>query len=580
MRTKNGSEEQMGKHDTSKLKVDIEKLCEGIKNSRDILRQKKQLEDIVTHLHRMQMARKEGHITERDLAREVAEMNDFLRHNGLPVLVRRMIPNDDTYYAQSMERSHSPYYEYYQFNPHKNEIEYITREKAPEVFSGLRDHFSPSDFPMPQVRYIDYIDVLLPEGMEGRPEDREEIYREFKDIVKNTSIGIFGVSSKEQVWRTGRGTRTRSSSSSPNFQTIPIPKTQVIIDDIEPVIIDKPSQEAQMNFNTNFTPMQASLALETCIKANVAAFLWGPPGVGKSSITHQVAKRMDRMIIDIRASQFDSVDFRGIPTVYKDKTIWLTPDFFPTKGEGILFLDELNQAPQSVQAACYQLCLDRKLGDYHLPKGWAVVAAGNRMEDRAIVQKMGSALKNRFIHIPFVVDSKDFDKWARSNGIRPEIIAFIRWKNGMLYNFDPKKDENAFATPRSWEFLSKLMMQGIPKEIEYSMVANTVGESAAAEFIGFINIFSKLPNIDECLKQPNMAKMPDDSMIAYALSAALADRVSEGTMPGLVAYAKRVGESLSREFDVLFITDAVDRKPDLKNTKAYVDWSIRNKDIM
>lgn len=150
-------------------------------------------------------------------------------------------------------------------------------------------------------------------------------------------------------------------------------------------------------------------ALRTLTKVNQPAFIWGPPGVGKSQLVAQVAAEQKKEMIDIRAVLLDPVDLRGLPHLGKDNTArWATPDFLPQEGEGILFLDELNAAPPLVQAACYQLTLDRKIGEYTLPDGWSVLAAGNRETDRSVTSRMPSALANRFIHLDFVVDLDDW----------------------------------------------------------------------------------------------------------------------------------------------------------------------------
>ena len=138
-------------------------------------------------------------------------------------------------------------------------------------------------------------------------------------------------------------------------------------------------------------PSQVTQALEYLIKAKQPVMLHGSPGVGKSQVVKQVADKLGIEMIDLRLSQLDPVDLRGVPSVDKikvgktevGKTNWNVPSFLPTEGNGILFLDEINSAAQATQAAAYQLVLDRKLGDYELPSGWAMVAAGNRSTDRA-----------------------------------------------------------------------------------------------------------------------------------------------------------------------------------------------------
>src|SRR5271157_4947272 len=163
-------------------------------------------------------------------------------------------------------------------------------------------------------------------------------------------------------------------------------------------------------------PSEIASSLQLLTRTRKPAFLWGAPGVGKSQVVAQVAATLGVRLIDIRAVLLDPVDLRGLPTVEHGKAAWATPAFLPEDGAGILFLDELNAAPPLVQAACYQLVLDRALGDYRLPDGWTVFAAGNREGDRAVTSRMSSALANRFIHLPFETDLDDWSRWAMGPG--------------------------------------------------------------------------------------------------------------------------------------------------------------------
>jgi len=234
---------------------------------------------------------------------------------------------------------------------------------------------------------------------------------------------------------------------------------------------------------------QAIDAMKICYEANQPFHLWGPPGIGKSEGCEQAAQQLKIQLIDERMLQRDAVDVRGLPRITEDgKTIWTRPDFLPEKGKGFLFLDELNAAPQLVQAACYQLINERRIGQHELPKGWLPCAAGNRESDRAVVNRMPSALANRFVHITVEVDLDDWVAWAMKHEIRPELIAFLRWRPELLFNFDPKKNEKAFATPRSNAKLSKLI-DVCNGDISYELAAGVTGDGHATEFLGFLRIF-------------------------------------------------------------------------------------------
>lgn len=323
-------------------------------------------------------------------------------------------------------------------------------------------------------------------------------------------------------------------------------------------------------------PSFVKKALSTAINANKPAFLWGPPGVGKSDVVGQVAKAASRQLTDVRAVLLDPVDLRGLPSIQNGRAHWCPPAFLPTEGSGILFLDELNAAPPSVQAACYQLVLDRKLGEYQVPPGWWIVAAGNNETDRAVTNRMPSALRNRFVHLQFEVDLDDWVAWALKAGIKTEVIAFLRYKPSLLHDFDPRRDDKAFPSPRTWHFASDILQANPDPSTEFELLKGTLGEGAAAELYGFLRIFRDLPNPDAILMNPDKAVVPVDPATLYALTGALARKASEQTMARLVTYAGRLPD----EFSVMLIRDCLAQDPQVANTRAYIQWASDHKDVL
>lgn len=339
-------------------------------------------------------------------------------------------------------------------------------------------------------------------------------------------------------------------------------------------------------------PSAVSKTLNYLIDAQQPGMLWGPPGVGKSSVIRQVATARGIGLIDLRLSQLDAVDLRGIPSVLATgKTHWNQPTFLPTEGEGILFLDEINLGAPSVMAAGYQLVLDRKLGDYELPPGWIVLAAGNRTQDRTNVQQMSTALKNRFVHLDYEVNLDDWCDWALRNGVHVSVLSFIRFRPTMLNMFDAPlkgddadmrrqaqamKDANAFATPRSWEFMSKMVTQQPDPEVEYDLFCGTVGEGAAAEFMGYLKYYRDLPNLDALLMNPSKTNVPSEPATLYALSTGLAAKATDDNFDRVVQYALR----MPQEFQVLLMKDAVTRSESLTNTKAFNEWTVKNSNVL
>ncbi len=195
---------------------------------------------------------------------------------------------------------------------------------------------------------------------------------------------------------------------------------------------------------------QAETVLATYLDADIPAFIWGAPGVGKSDIVAALASKRTLPLIDLRAALLESVDLRGLPKIDGDSVKWLPLGELPEESrdgrDGILFLDELNAAHGSVQAACFQLVLNRRIGTYYLPAGWRIVAAGNRQGDRASAQRMSSALRDRFAQIETEPDVDSWCRWAMANNKPAELVAFLRFRPELLHDFDPDRTVN--ATPR------------------------------------------------------------------------------------------------------------------------------------
>jgi MoxR-like ATPase len=316
-------------------------------------------------------------------------------------------------------------------------------------------------------------------------------------------------------------------------------------------------------------------ALRTLVAAKEPVFIWGGPGIGKSAVVRQLAQVLKIPLQDVRALLLDPVDLRGLPFLAPDgRSKWATPDFLPQDGAGILFLDELNAAPAMVQASCYQLVLDRKLGEYTLPKEWAIMAAGNRDSDRAVTNRMPSPLRNRFVHLEFEVDLQDWSEWAISSGIRPEVIAFLRFRQELLSVFD--RDANAFPSPRSWEFVSRILDSGPDKSVEHELFAGAVGAGAATEFSAFLKMFRELPNIDAILLNPLKEPVPDNAAAQYAVASALARSASDANFDRICLYLER----MPAEFRVLCVRDASLRAPSIRHTPGYTKWAIDNHCIL
>jgi hypothetical protein len=319
-------------------------------------------------------------------------------------------------------------------------------------------------------------------------------------------------------------------------------------------------------------PSDLARALAALIPARRPAYVWGSPGLGKSSIVRQAADALGLDLIDLRVTLLDPVDLRGLPRLAADACVWVPPAFLPRGGEGVLFLDELAQAPPLVQAACLQLTLDRRLGEYVLPDGWAVVAAGNRMEDRAGGHRTITPLLNRFVHLDLEVDAEQWQHWATTAGVAPEVRGFLRFRPNLLVRFDPAAGERAFATPRSWQFVSDALAH-TPNDLVPAVVAGCVGEGPAAEFVAYVQLCRALPDVDAALADPASAPVPREPAVLYALVGAVVERLRAGTAPpaNVAAYCARLPD----EFALLALRDALAVKPQLAGQPAVQGWIAR-----
>ena len=318
--------------------------------------------------------------------------------------------------------------------------------------------------------------------------------------------------------------------------------------------------------------------LRLYMSANIPIFLWGPPGVGKSSLIHQEVAEQDIGEIDFRCSTRDPVALMGIPAVEGDTARWKVPDEFPQvdrDGErGILFLDELNVAAPSMQAAAFGLVLDRKVGEYTLPPGWRVIAAGNRQADKAAAQRMPSALANRFAHIDVDPDVDTTVQHFIDLDVDPLLLAFLRFRPALLHNMEGAADLRAFPTPRAWEQVAKVVKS--PENLRGEAVRGIVGDGAAAEFEGFVRVYQQLPSLDLVLANPNSAPVPTEPAAKYAMASGLARKVDSKSFENGMLYARRIS---GREFEIMFTVDAVRRDNKLSHTDTFTAWACRNQDV-
>lgn len=263
-----------------------------------------------------------------------------------------------------------------------------------------------------------------------------------------------------------------------------------------------------------------------CVTNKQPVFVWGPPGIGKSAVIHQLAKKAKMSIIDIRAVLLDPVDVRGLPSINGDnRAHWCPPAFLPHDEDsaGVLFLDELPQAPPLTQSALLQLVLDRKIGEYQLPEGWTVVAAGNRQQDRTGSSRIIKSLDNRFAHVEVEVNADDWLEWARDAGIDATVRSFINFKRTALHQFNPDEESHAFPTPRSWEFASNLIKASVSEKGQAAAVAACVGAGHASEYFTHRKLHDKMPTVKEIMASPKKCPVPDQASIMCCVAESVID---------------------------------------------------------
>ena len=304
------------------------------------------------------------------------------------------------------------------------------------------------------------------------------------------------------------------------------------------------------------------------LKTVPSVMLWGPPGVGKSQAVRQIAQvirektKKDVRVTDVRLLLFNPIDLRGIPTANADKTlaIWLKPQIFQMDpGEdvvNVLFLDEISAAPQSVQAAAYQITLDRVVGEHRLPDNCVVIAAGNRVTDRSVAFKMPKALANRLLHIEVEGSFKAWKHWAIRTGVNEKVVGFLSFRQSHLMAFDPASDDLAFPTPRAWAMVSDLL-NGVNDNVDemYPLIAGIVGSGTATEFRTWSKVYQELPAIADVFGG-SMPEVPRNTDALYALTSSMVAfaRAHQDNMDQ-IAHSVRFANRMPPDFGTILLMD-------------------------
>jgi hypothetical protein len=217
-------------------------------------------------------------------------------------------------------------------------------------------------------------------------------------------------------------------------------------------------------------------------------FIWGAPGIGKSSLVEEFARQVGLSCVSLLGSQLAPEDIMGVPQIVEGKTRFCPPTLIAKDEPYCLFLDELNACSHEVQKSFYSLIHDRRVGDYTLPKGSIVIGAGNRAQDSAIVKTMSSALVNRMFHAQLHVSHKEWLEWAIGFGIHPFVIEYLQIRPDQLWT-EPPKHEEPFSTPRSWHMLSDILYEygedNLSNEVIGIVASGCISPQHASQFQTF-----------------------------------------------------------------------------------------------
>lgn len=324
------------------------------------------------------------------------------------------------------------------------------------------------------------------------------------------------------------------------------------------------------------TPSKAIELVSLALRAKLVPMMHGSPGIGKSDIAKNVAKKFNLKLIDIRLAQCDPTDLNGFPKLDGKKAGYVPMSTFPIEGDSVpegysgwlIMFDELTSAPRSVQSASYKILLDRMVGEHSIHNNVAMMAAGNLESDGAIVEPMSTALQSRLVHLEVEVNNKEWVDWANSKGFDHRITSYIDFRPDQIYTFSPDHTDKTYASPRTWEFMNNLLKVSKITRDMLPLMIGTVGEGTAREFYGFCEIQDRLPKLEEIISKPNTIKVPDEPSVLFALSGSLAANATDENVSSLITFIGR----MPAEFQVVCLRNLVRRNKSLLKNPAIIGW--------
>lgn len=349
------------------------------------------------------------------------------------------------------------------------------------------------------------------------------------------------------------------------------------------------NQSNQNNDNIKVKPSQLLRILTHCIEHKEPVLIKGAPGTGKSDIVAQACQASGARLIISHPVVSDPTDYKGLPFPAKhirlDGTEVDAAKFLPfgelhelieADSPTVFLLDDLGQAPMSVQAACMQLILARKINGHQVSKHVVFVACTNNRRDKAGVMGILEPVKSRFAAIVEIgVETEDWVNWAINAGMPHQLVSFIRFRPSLLHDFHPTADIENSPSPRTVAAVGRLMNSHLPDDLKYPMYAGAAGPGFAAELNAYLNVYSRLPSVSAILSSPDTAEVYTDPSMNFAVSGMLANASSTKNIDDIIKYAKR----MPAEFQVLMIRDCVRHSPATGKTQSFIAWSVANRQM-
>lgn len=324
-------------------------------------------------------------------------------------------------------------------------------------------------------------------------------------------------------------------------------------------------------------PTMKSMIRHVGIRKRRPLWFRGRSGIGKTEAIHEVAQEEGAVMCDIRVSQYESVDFRGIPDIQGGTTVWNLPATLPFKGNPkfdedgpliFLFLDEADQGEPSTAAVCYQLTNERRVGEHILMDNVVIIAASNLQTDRGVHNRVPSPLNNRFTHAELIADVKPWSAWAAKKGYSPTLIGFLNFRSELLHTFDPDKPEIVFATPRTWSFVQDDFTDDqMPADVKIAAMSGSVGEGPAIELQAFAEIMAELRPIEEIIANPDKVPVSDRLDMQWAMATHVAGNMTKDNAAPLHRFLER----LEPEMVVMAWTMAIQRDDAITDSDAFLN---------